>query len=105
MRPDESEKLAAHCGTHAARDLQRTAGKTTLIPRRVWFADRMWAQFSTGPPCRHRTPGRWRQDAGHRPRLADSCNQIDVTWNLYAMEPDELLPKLPREVERFQPPL
>lgn len=35
-------------------------------------------------------------------RLADFCNQIDVTWDLYALEPDELLTRLPKEFERFR---
>lgn len=36
-------------------------------------------------------------------RFADFCNQIDVTWDLYAMEAAEVLAKLPREFQRFQP--
>lgn len=35
-------------------------------------------------------------------RLADFCNQIDVTWDLYAMETSELLGKLPKEFDRFR---
>jgi hypothetical protein len=35
-------------------------------------------------------------------RLADFCNQLDVTWDLYALEAVELLTKLPREFHRFQ---
>lgn len=34
-------------------------------------------------------------------RLADVCNQFDVTWDLYSMEVSELLGMLPREFEHF----
>ena len=36
-------------------------------------------------------------------RFVDFCNQIDVTWDLYAMSTAEVLAKLPREFQRFQP--
>ena len=35
-------------------------------------------------------------------RLADFCNQLDVTWDLYAMEAAELIEKLPKEFDRFR---
>jgi hypothetical protein len=47
--------------------------------------------------------GGGRISRGTARRLADFCNQIDVTWDLYALEPDELLAKLPKEFQRFQP--
>ncbi len=34
-------------------------------------------------------------------RLADFCNQIDVMWDLYALQPGELLVKLPKEFHGF----
>lgn len=42
--------------------------------------------------------------AGGSPRrLADFVNQVDLTYDLYAMAPDELLGLLPKEFERFKP--
>lgn len=37
-------------------------------------------------------------------RLAAYLNQIDVTWDLYSLTPEELLWRLPKEFERFLPP-
>ncbi len=39
---------------------------------------------------------------GSARRLASLCNQLDVTWDLYAMNTPALLDKLPREFERFR---
>ena len=36
-------------------------------------------------------------------RLAAYLNQIDVTWDLYSLTPEELLWRLPKEFERFLP--
>jgi hypothetical protein len=35
-------------------------------------------------------------------RLADFCNQIDVTWDLYALQTDTFIRKLPEEFDRFR---
>jgi hypothetical protein len=54
-------------------------------------------------PAGERRRGAASKTNGGARRLADFCNQLDVTWDLYAMEPQELLAKLPREFRRFQP--
>lgn len=35
-------------------------------------------------------------------RLAIFCDQLDVTWDLYAMTPDDVFVKLPKEYDRFR---
>lgn len=62
-------------------------------------ATKLYIDAQTGK----RRPGAAGKSRGSVRRLADFCNQIDVTWDLYAMEPDELLAKLPKEFQRFQP--
>ena len=37
-------------------------------------------------------------------RLADYLSQIDVTWDLYLLTPEELLWRLPKEFEDFYQP-
>jgi len=39
--------------------------------------------------------------AGSPRRLADVLNQLDLTWDLYAMSRDEVMAKLPSEFDRF----
>ncbi len=55
------------------------------------------------PATGKRIRGAATKSKGAARRLADICNQLDVTWDLYAMEPGELLAKLPKEFQRFQP--
>ena len=55
------------------------------------------------PQTKRRVRGAATKSRGAARRLADFCNQLDVTWDLYAMEPGELLAKLPKEFQRFQP--
>lgn len=40
---------------------------------------------------------------GSARRLADMVNQLDLTWDLYAMFPKGLLTLLPKEFDRFRP--
>jgi hypothetical protein len=35
-------------------------------------------------------------------RLADILNQLDLTWDLYAIADDDLISKLPAEFDRFK---
>lgn len=41
---------------------------------------------------------------GSARRLADLLNQLDVTWDLYGMVPENLMELLPAEFGRFRPP-
>ncbi|NVP54727.1 hypothetical protein [Mycoplana rhizolycopersici] len=40
--------------------------------------------------------------AGSSRRLAQVRKQLDVTWDLFALSPDQLLEKLPKEFDRFR---
>ncbi len=40
---------------------------------------------------------------GSARRLADLLNQLDVTWDLYGMSPEDLVTLLPSEFARFRP--
>ena len=54
------------------------------------------------PTTGERRRGAASQANGGARRLADYCNQIDVTWDLYALEAEELVSKLPHEFDRFR---
>ena len=48
-------------------------------------------------------PGAAARDNGSARRLADVLNQLDLTWDLYALEVEQLLNLLPDEFGRFIP--
>ncbi len=54
------------------------------------------------PVTKQRIRGAATKTNGAARRLADFCNQLDVTWDLYVMAADELLVKLPKEFNRFR---
>ncbi len=54
------------------------------------------------PTTGERRRGAASQTNGGARRLADYCNQIDVTWDLYALEAEEFVGKLPHEFDRFR---
>ena len=43
------------------------------------------------------------RDNGSARRLAAFLNQLDLTWDLYSLNPDQLLDLLPSEFDRFKP--
>ena len=55
------------------------------------------------PVTRKAKPGTQTKKGGGPRRIYDFVNQIDLTWDLYAMDRDEVLAKLPKEFQRFQP--
>lgn len=54
------------------------------------------------PKSRKLKRGAGGKSAGSPRRLADFLNQVDLTFDLYAMQENDLVPILPREFERFK---
>ena len=87
---------------HTPGDLvEQLASRQELVTNRAFMsaATALYVDPATQQPKR----GAGGKNRGTARRLADMCNQFDVTWDLYAMEAGELLTKLPREFQRFQP--
>ena len=80
--------------------VEQLASRQELVTNRAFIsaASRLYVDATTQQP-RSGSGGKTR---GAPRRLADFCNQLDVTWDLYAMEADELLEKLPKEFDRFR---
>ena len=99
--PDRA--LAVLCQPlHTPGDLvEQLASRQELVTNRAFLAaaTTLYVDPQTLQPKR----GGGGKSRGTARRLADFCNQIDVTWDLYALEPGELLVKLPKEFQRFQP--
>jgi hypothetical protein len=86
---------------HTPGDLvEQLASRQELVTNRALLAaaTKLYVEPSTKQPKR----GAGGKTRGTARRLADFFNQIDVTWDLYAMDAQELLGKLPREFGRFQ---
>ena len=56
------------------------------------------------PASRRQKRGGGGKGPGSPRRFADVLNQLDLTFDLYAMTRNELLALLPREFDRFRPP-
>lgn len=102
-RDDPSCALVALCQPlHTPGDLvEQLASRQELVTNRAFMsaATTLYVDPATQQPKR----GSGGKTRGTARRLADLCNQFDVTWDLYAMDAVELLTKLPREFQRFQP--
>ncbi len=102
-RDDPSHALVALCQPlHTPGDLvEQLASRQELVTNRAFMsaATALYVDAATQQPKR----GAGGKNRGTARRLADVCNQFDVTWDLYAMNAGELLAKLPREFQRFQP--
>lgn len=86
---------------HTPGDLvEQLASRQELVTNRALLAaaTQLYVEPSTKQPKR----GAGGKTRGTARRLADFFNQLDVTWDLYAMDAQELLAKLPREFHRFQ---
>jgi len=87
---------------HTPGDLvEQLASRQELVTNQAFMsaATALYVDAATQQPKR----GARGKTRGTARRLADICNQLDVTWDLYAMNAGELLGKLPREFQRFQP--
>lgn len=100
-RDDAARALAVLCQPlHKPGDIvEQFASRQELVTNCAFItaATRLYVDPATQQP-RFGSGGKAR---GAPRRLADFCNQLDVTWDLYAMEPDEVLEKLPKEFDRF----
>lgn len=102
-RDDPSRARVVLCQpVHTPGDLvEQLASRQELVTNRAFMtaATALYVDPVTKQPKR----GAGGKTRGTARRLADFCNQIDVTWDLYAMDDSEVLAKLPREFQRFQP--
>jgi hypothetical protein len=80
--------------------VEQLASRQQLITNRavVAAATGLYFDSSKGSPRR----GFGGKGPGSPRRLADVLNQLDLTWDLYAMSDDEVLAKLPSEFDRFK---
>lgn len=100
-RDNPKRALAVLCQPlHKPGDIvEQLASRQELVTNRAFIkaATMLYVDPVTQQPQR----GAGGKSKGAARRLADFCNQLDVTWDLYAMEADELLRKLPEEFKRF----
>ena len=102
-RDDPVRALVVLCQPlHTPGDLvEQLASRQELVTNRAFLAAA--TTLYVDPQTRLPKRGGGGKSRGTSRRLADVCNQFDVTWDLYAMEADELLARLPKEFQRFQP--
>ncbi len=103
-RDDPARAMVVLCQPlHTPGDLvEQLASRQELVTNRAFLAAA--TALYVDPDTRLPKRGGGGKSRGTARRLADFCNQIDVTWDLYALESPELLAKLPKEFNRFQPP-
>ncbi len=79
---------------------EQIMARQELVTNRTFMAaaTKLYIDPTTG----ERRRGAASQTNGGARRLADYCNQIDLTWDLYALEAEELVGKLPHEFDRFR---
>ena len=101
-RDTPERALAVLCQPlHKPGDIvEQLASRQELVTNRAFIAaaTRLYVDSTTQQP----RSGSGGKSRGAPRRLADFCNQLDVTWDLYAMEADELIDKLPKEFDRFR---
>lgn len=86
---------------HTPGDIaEQLASRQELVtnPAVMEVATRLYINPATDLPKR----GAASTSNGSARRLADVLNQLDLTWDLYAMTTDQLLDLLPAEFERFK---
>ena len=79
---------------------EQLASRQELVTNRalVEVATRLYVDTRTNQPRR----GAAGRGPGSARRLADVVNQLDLTWDLYALTPGELMAILPPEFDRFR---
>ena len=80
---------------------EQLASRQELVtnPSVMEVATRLYINPETGRPKR----GAAGRGPGSARRLAAVLNQLDLTWDLYGLDPDKLLDLLPEEFNQFQP--
>lgn len=81
--------------------VEQLASRQELVTNRavVAVATALYVDSASGQLKR----GSGGKGSGSPRRLADFVNQVDLTYDLYAMTPNELLGLLPKEFDRFRP--
>jgi hypothetical protein len=102
-RDDPERALALLCNPldRPGDIVEQLASRQEIVTNRavIQSATRLYIDPSTRKPRR----GAGGKGGGSARRLADVLNQFDVTWDLYAMNPDGLIQLLPAEFNRFKP--
>lgn len=80
---------------------EQLASRQELVtnPSVMEVATRLYINAATNSPKR----GAAGRGPGSARRLAVVLNQLDLTWDLYGLDPDKLLDLLPEEFEQFKP--
>ena len=80
---------------------EQLASRQELVtnPSVMEVATRLYINPATDRPKR----GAAGRGPGSSRRLAAILNQLDLTWDLYGLDPDKLLDLLPEEFEQFKP--
>jgi len=82
--------------------VEQLASRQDFVQNRsvIEAATKLYLNLDTGKPKRGAA------DTKHRPgtlrRFVDIINQLDPTWDLYAMTADQLLAKLPQEFDAYK---
>lgn len=100
-RDDPARALAVLCQPlHTPGDLvEQLASRQELVTNRAFLAAK--TTLYVDPQTRLPKRGGGGKSRGTARRLAEVCNQFDVTWDVYATEAPELLERLPKEFGRF----
>jgi hypothetical protein len=80
--------------------VEQLASRQELITNKAVVAAATKLYFDRGKDSPRRGFGG--KGPGSPRRLADLLNQLDLTWDLYAMSDDEVMAKLPSEFDRFR---
>ena len=102
-RDDPQRAIVLLCGPlHKPGEIvEQILGRQEMIANKavVELASRLYYDAANGSFKR----GAAGKGGGSARRLADFVNQLDLTWDLYAMSADELMQMLPAEFDRFTP--
>ena len=101
-RDDPSRAMILLCGplNRMGDIVEQLASRQELVTNRavVGAATKLYYDFGKRTPRR----GAGGKGPGSPRRLADILNQLDLTWDLYAMSEGDLVARLPSEFDRFK---
>lgn len=102
-RDDPDRAMILLCGSiNTMGDIvEQLASRQELVTNRavVGAATRLYYDTAKRAPRR----GAGGKGPGSPRRLADILNQLDLTWDLYAMSESDVVARLPSEFDRFKP--
>lgn len=99
--PDRARALLASSISTPGDIVEQLASRQELVTNRSVVA--VATALYVDPESHLLKRGAGGKGAGSPRRLADFVNQVDLTYDLYAMEVGEMLTLLPKEFERFKP--